>query len=120
MNKKTIDGFRLGLDDEAVIKDEPGDRAEEKPALTGPDSRPSAQIKQLGRRLTVLTLLLPLLTAAILTAIYIQVNEKVAIFQDMGVSKVKTVQAELETRLTALEQRQSTLDATIAVVAAVS
>lgn len=108
MAKRTTDGFRLGLDEDV----------DEKQALIDEELERQKQIDRLGRRVTLVAVLLPFLTLAILAVVYIQVNEKVAIFQDTGVGEIKTMRADTEARLTALADRQTKIETNMAEVSA--
>jgi len=108
MSQKSKDGFRLGLDEET----------DEKQALIDEEIRQQKKIEALGRRLTLVSVLLPVLIAAVLAVFYIQINEKVAIFKDTGISEAKTIRADIDTRLGTLNDRQAAMEASMAAIAA--
>jgi len=94
MEEKEPTKFRIRLDDD--ISDTPLQEEME-----------DLRIKKLSQRITLITVLIPCMVAAILFFAYIDINKRVGRVHDTGTSEVQTLSKDLDSSISSLSQDQA-------------
>jgi hypothetical protein len=91
---------------------------EESPDSVFHDEIRELRLEKLGRRVTILSILIPCLVGALIAFAYLDLKKRVLINQDTGVKTVQNLSKDFDTRLYELTTKYNDLENTLATRAA--
>jgi chromosome segregation ATPase len=100
MNEEKSSGFKIRFDEET---EEPASQPEVK----------DLRVEKLNRKVTIITIIIPILTIVILGVTYVGIKKRVDNMQDTGTTKVQNLSEGLDSKFSALSLQYAKLEETL-------